>query len=57
MRIKHYFHLPTIAAGFIAVLVGYSSSAVIVFQAATAAGAAFWGMVAGVMAMFVFKGK
>lgn len=33
------FSLSTIIAGFIAVLVGYSSSAVIVFQAATAAGA------------------
>jgi len=39
MRFKHYFHPPAIAAGFIAVLVGYSSSAVIVFQAASAAGA------------------
>lgn len=33
------FSLSTIVAGFIAVLVGYTSSAVIVFQAATAAGA------------------
>jgi predicted benzoate:H+ symporter BenE len=48
MRFKHYFHPPAIAAGFIAVLVGYSSSSVIVFQAA---------MVAGVMTMFVFRGN
>ena len=34
-----YFHLSHISAGFIAVLVGYTSSAAIVFQAATAAGA------------------
>lgn len=34
-----YFHLPSISAGFIAVLVGYSSSAAIIFQAATIAGA------------------
>ena len=33
------FSLSTLAAGFIAVLVGYTSSAVIVFQAATTAGA------------------
>lgn len=33
------FSLSTFAAGFIAVLVGYTSSAVIVFQAATASGA------------------
>ena len=33
------FSLSTIVAGLIAVLVGYTSSAVIVFQAATAAGA------------------
>ena len=39
MRFKEYFHPPAIAAGFIAVLVGYSGSAVIVFQAAQAAGA------------------
>ncbi len=39
MQIKDYFHLPAIAAGFVAVLVGFSSSAVIVFQAASAAGA------------------
>ncbi|MBW7902691.1 MAG: benzoate/H(+) symporter BenE family transporter [Rhodocyclaceae bacterium] len=32
-------HLPPLAAGFIAVLVGYTSSAAIVFQAAHAAGA------------------
>jgi len=34
-----YFHLSHISAGFIAVLVGYTSSAAIVFSAATAAGA------------------
>ena len=39
MNIKQYFHLPAITAGFIAVLVGFTSSAVIVFQAAKAAGA------------------
>ena len=39
MRFKEYLHIPAITAGFIAVLVGYSSSAVIVFQAAQAAGA------------------
>ncbi|ODC04779.1 hypothetical protein BFW38_15830 [Terasakiispira papahanaumokuakeensis] len=33
------FNLSTITAGFIAVLIGYSSSAVIIFQAAEAAGA------------------
>ena len=36
---KGFFSLPSISAGFIAVLVGYTSSAAIVFQAATAAGA------------------
>jgi benzoate membrane transport protein len=39
MLIKDYFHLPAIAAGFVAVLVGYTSTAVIIFQAAKAAGA------------------
>ena len=39
MKFNDYFHLPAITAGFIAVLVGFTSSAVIVFQAATAAGA------------------
>ncbi len=34
-----YFSFPNIAAGFVAVLVGFTSSAVIVFQAATNAGA------------------
>lgn len=33
------FNLETVTAGFIAVLIGYSSSAVIIFQAAEAAGA------------------
>jgi len=39
MTYKDYFHLPAIAAGFITVLVGLTSSAVIIFQAARAAGA------------------
>lgn len=39
MSFKQYFHPPAIAAGFAAVLIGYSGSAVIVFQAARAAGA------------------
>ncbi len=39
MKFSYYFHLPAITAGFIAVLVGFTSSAVIVFQAAKAAGA------------------
>ncbi len=36
---KTYFSLPNITAGFVAVLVGFTSSAVIIFQAATLAGA------------------
>lgn len=36
---RRFFHLAHFSAGFIAVLVGYTSSAAIVFQAATAAGA------------------
>ena len=36
---RRFFGLPPISAGFIAVLVGYTSSAAIVFQAASAAGA------------------
>ncbi len=39
MRWRDFFHAPAIAAGFASVLIGYSSSAVIVFQAARAAGA------------------
>jgi benzoate membrane transport protein len=39
MELKRYFHPPAMAAGFVAVLVGYTGSAVIVFQAARAAGA------------------
>ena len=39
MSIKPYFHLPAISAAFASVLIGYSSSAVIIFQAARAAGA------------------
>lgn len=34
-----YFSLPNIASGFVGMLVGFTSSAVLVFQAATAAGA------------------
>jgi benzoate membrane transport protein len=37
--VKSYFSLPNMATGFVAVLVGFTSSAVIIFQAATAAGA------------------
>ena len=39
LSLRQHFHLPAIAAGFAAVLIGYSSSAIIIFQAATAAGA------------------
>lgn len=39
MSFREYFHAPAITAGFVAVLVGYTGSAVIVFQAAQAAGA------------------
>jgi benzoate membrane transport protein len=39
MDLKNHFHPPAMAAGFVAVLVGYTGSAVIVFQAARAAGA------------------
>lgn len=53
MSFRDYFHAPAITAGFVAVLVGYSSSAVIVFQAASAAGAtaaqtASWIMALGI---------
>jgi benzoate membrane transport protein len=52
MPLRQYFHPPAIAAGFTAVLIGYSGSAVIIFQAAMAAGAsveqfASWMMVLG----------
>ena len=52
MTLRDYFHLPAIAAGFTAVLIGYSGSAVIVYQAALAAGASLeqfagWMMVLG----------
>ena len=52
MPLRQYFHPPAIAAGFTAVLIGYSSSAVIIFQAAMSAGAsveqfASWMMVLG----------
>jgi len=52
LTLRDYFHPPAIAAGFTAVLIGYSGSAVIVFQAAMAAGAsveqfAGWMMVLG----------
>ncbi len=36
---RQYFHPPALAAGLASVLIGYSSSAVIIFQAAQAAGA------------------
>jgi len=39
MSIRDSFQLPPVAAGFAAVLIGYSSSAAIIFQAARAAGA------------------
>ena len=39
MQFRDYFHAPAITAGFVAVLVGYTGSAVIIFQAARAAGA------------------
>lgn len=35
---KNFFSLPQISAGFVAILIGYSSAAAIVFQAARAAG-------------------
>lgn len=41
-----------IVAGFVTVLVGFTSSAVIVFQAARAA---FWGLLAGVLAWLVLR--
>ncbi len=52
MSIRDFFHPPAITAGFVAVLVGYTGSAVIVFQAAQAAGASSeqvvsWMMVLG----------
>jgi benzoate membrane transport protein len=52
MSLRQYFHPPAIAAGFTAVLIGYSSSAVIIYQAAMSAGAsveqfASWMMVLG----------
>jgi benzoate membrane transport protein len=52
MPLRQYFHPPALAAGFTAVLIGYSSSAVIIFQAAMSAGAsveqfASWMMVLG----------
>ncbi|MFT5221542.1 MAG: benzoate membrane transport protein [Gammaproteobacteria bacterium] len=39
MFFTRYFHFPAIVAGFVTVLVGYTSSAVIIFQAAQAVGA------------------
>ena len=39
MPFRQYFHPPALAASFASVLIGYSSSAVIIFQAAKAAGA------------------
>jgi len=79
MRFKDCFHAPAIATGFIAVLVGYTGSAIIVFQAAQVAeessreaavitfpitasgvtlfgiGAAFRGLVAGSLALFILR--
>ena len=53
LSFRQHFHLPSITAGFAAVLIGYSSSAIIVFQAARAAGAnaeqiATWMMALGI---------
>ena len=53
LSFRQHFHLPAMAAGFAAVLIGYSGSAVIVFQAARAAGAspeqiATWMMALGI---------
>ena len=53
MPLRQYFHPPAIAAGFTAVLIGYTGSAVIIFQAAMSAGASVeqftgWMMVLGV---------
>jgi benzoate membrane transport protein len=53
MPLRQYFHPPAIAAGFTAVLIGYTGSAVIIFQAAMFAGASVeqftgWMMVLGV---------
>ena len=53
MSWRQYLHPPAIAAGFTAVLIGYTGSAVIVFQAAMAAGAsveqfAGWMMALGI---------
>ena len=52
MPLRQYFHPPAIAAGFTAVLIGYTGSAVIIFQAAMSAGASVeqftgWMMVLG----------
>ncbi len=53
LSFRQYFHPPALAAGLAAVLIGYSSSAVIIFQAARAAGAsaeeiASWMMALGI---------
>ena len=52
MSWRQFLHPPAIAAGFTAVLIGYTGSAVIIFQAAMAAGASAeqftgWMMVLG----------
>ncbi len=39
LPMRHYFSISHMAAGFVGVMVGFTSSAVLVFQAATAAGA------------------
>ncbi len=67
------FSLSAVAAGFVTVLVGFTSTAAIVFQAAESLGAtpeqisswmslagigsAFWGLVAGVIALRVWQKK
>ena len=81
MTFKDYLYPPAIAAGFAAVLIGYSSSAMIISNALHTAvaqdsareaavitfvvtasgvslfgvGAAFWGLVAGALATFIFN--
>ncbi len=48
---KTYLHPPAIAAGFVSVLVGYTSSAAIIFQAAVSAGASLEQIVSWMMAL------
>jgi benzoate membrane transport protein len=56
LSFKQHFHLPSIAAGFAAVLIGYSSSAIIVFQAARAAGASAEQITTWMMALGIGMG-